>query len=130
VSLEQKNRRFPAKIVKVSEKVDLALLVSTEKFPRLAPSAEPAKPGQPVVVVGAPLGLQDTVTSGVVSALRDTAQGAVLQFDAPVNPGNSGGPVVNAQNQVVGVVNAKAREAEGISLGIPVAVACQTFSLC
>jgi putative serine protease PepD len=130
VELEQQNRRFPGQIVKVDEKADLALLLSTEKFPRLVPGPEPAKPGQPVVVVGSPLGLEDSVTSGVVSALRNTAEGQVLQFDAPVNPGNSGGPVVNAQGQVVGVVNAKLDKAEGISLGIPVAVVCQTFELC
>ena len=54
----------------------------------------------------------------------------MLQFDAPVNPGNSGGPVVNAQGQVVGVVNAKLDNAEGISLGIPVAVVCQSLGIC
>jgi putative serine protease PepD len=130
VALEQKNRRFTAQIVKVDERVDLALLVSTEKFPRLQPAPEPARAGQSVVVVGAPLGLNDTVTSGVVSALRDTPRGQVLQFDASVNPGNSGGPIVNAQRQVVGVVNAKLDKAEGISLGIPVGVVCQTLGLC
>lgn len=130
VALEQKNRRFNATIVKIDSKVDLALLSVTDTFPRLQPSPEPAKPGQPVVVIGAPLGLEDSVTSGVVSSLRATAQGEVLQFDAAINPGNSGGPVVNAQRQVVGVVNAKIQDAEGISLGIPVAVVCQTFGLC
>jgi S1-C subfamily serine protease len=130
VTLEQQNRRFSGQIVKVDEGADLALLTTTEKFPPLAPAPEPAKPGQPVVVVGSPLGLEDSVTSGVVSALRSTASGPVLQFDAPVNQGNSGGPVVNAQGQVVGVVNAKIGNAEGISLGIPVAVLCEKFGLC
>jgi putative serine protease PepD len=130
VGLEQQNRRFTAKVVKVDPQADLALLQVAEKFPRLQPSPEPARPGQPVVVVGAPLGLGDSVTSGVVSALRETQRGQVLQFDAPVNRGNSGGPVVNAQKQVVGIVNAKLENAEGISLGIPVAVACQALSIC
>jgi S1-C subfamily serine protease len=130
VTLEQQNRRFTAQIVKVDEGADLALLMSTEKFPPLQGAGEPAKPGLPVVVVGSPLGLEDSVTSGVVSALRTTAAGPVLQFDAPVNPGNSGGPVVNAQGQVVGVVNAKLNNAEGISLGIPVAVVCESLGIC
>jgi S1-C subfamily serine protease len=130
ITLEQQNRRFTGQIVKVDVAADLALLQSTDKFPRLASATDPAKPGQPVVVVGSPLGLEDSVTSGVVSALRNIGGQSVLQFDAPVNPGNSGGPIVNAQGQVVGVVNAKLNNAEGISLGIPVAVACQTFSLC
>jgi putative serine protease PepD len=131
VDIEQQNKRFTVRIVKIDEKADLALLVASQKFPRLPPAAEPAKPGQPIVVVGAPLGLDDSVTSGVVSALRGMPNGTtVLQFDAAINPGNSGGPVVNAQKQVVGVVNAKARGAEGISLGIPVGVVCQAFVIC
>jgi S1-C subfamily serine protease len=130
IALEQRNRRFTAEVVKVDPGADLALLVAGDKFPKLQPAPEAAKPGQGIVVVGAPLGLDDSVTSGVVSALRTVGGRPVLQFDAPINPGNSGGPVVNAQMQVVGVVNAKLNNAEGISLGIPVAVACQTFSLC
>jgi S1-C subfamily serine protease len=130
VVLEQQNRRFTAQVVKVDVGADLALLGSTERFPRLQASQEAAKPGQPVVVVGSPQGLDDSVTSGVVSALRSSSRGAVLQFDAAVNPGNSGGPVVNAQKQVVGVVNAKIDNAEGLSLGIPVAVVCEAFGLC
>jgi S1-C subfamily serine protease len=130
IALEQQNRRFTAQVVRVDPGADLALLVAGDRFPRLQPAGEAAKPGQGIVVVGAPLGLDDSVTSGVVSALRTIGGRPVLQFDAAVNPGNSGGPVVNAQMQVVGVVNAKRDNAEGISLGIPVAVVCETFGLC
>jgi putative serine protease PepD len=130
VDLEQKNRRFKGTIVKVDEKADLAMIQTTEAFTRLAAAPEPAKPGQPVVVVGSPLGLEDSVTSGVISAQRTINGVTVLQFDAPVNPGNSGGPIVNAQGQLVGVVNAKLVNAEGISLGIPVAVVCQSLGIC
>jgi putative serine protease PepD len=130
VTLEQQNRRFTGQIVKVDEGVDLALLLVADKFPALEPAPEPAKPGLPLVVVGSPLGLEDTVTSGVVSALRSTAAGQLIQFDAPVNPGNSGGPAVNAQGQVVGVVTLKLNNAEGISLAIPVQVVCETLEVC
>jgi S1-C subfamily serine protease len=130
VAIEQENRRFTGQITKADQRADLAIIHSTEQFPRLTSAPDPAKPGQPVVVVGSPLGLENSVTSGVISALRTTSQGQVLQFDAPVNPGNSGGPIVNAQGQVVGVVNAKLTNAEGISLGIPVAVVCQTLGIC
>lgn len=130
VDLEQQNRRFKGQITKVDEDADLAVIQVTDAFPRLASAPEPAKPGQPVVVVGSPLGLEDSVTSGVISAQRTINGGPVLQFDAPVNPGNSGGPIVNAQGQVVGVVNAKLNNAEGISLGIPVAVVCQKLGIC
>jgi S1-C subfamily serine protease len=131
VALERDNKRYPAKIVKVGDGgKDIALLHTTEKFSRLQPAKAAAAPGQPVVVIGAPLGLEDTVTTGVVSALRNNADGPVLQFDAPINPGNSGGPVVNAQKQVVGIATAKASKAEGIGLAIPIAVACDTFAVC
>ncbi|MGB6457455.1 MAG: trypsin-like peptidase domain-containing protein [Streptosporangiaceae bacterium] len=71
--------------------------------------------GDPVIAIGSPLGLADTVTSGIVSALqRPVEPGAAgsaapeayfdaIQTDAPINPGNSGGPLVNAQGQVIGV---------------------------
>jgi putative serine protease PepD len=83
-----------------------------------------------VVVVGSPLGLEQSVASGVISALRDTADEPMVQFDAAINPGNSGGPVINAQRQVVGIATAKAQNAEGIGLAIPIAVACRSLGSC
>jgi putative serine protease PepD len=130
VSLERQSLKFSAKIVKVDQSKDLALLHSDEVFPRLTAGPTVPNVGQPVLAVGAPLGLEDSVTSGVISALRNTPDGQRLQFDAPINPGNSGGPVVNAQKEVVGVATAKAADAEGIGLAIPVLIVCQTFEIC
>jgi putative serine protease PepD len=130
VAVERDNKRYTAKIVKVGHGKDIALLHANESFPRLQPAPATATQGQPVVVIGAPLGLEETVTTGVVSALRETADGPVVQFDAPINPGNSGGPVVNAQKQVVGIATAKANAAEGIGLAIPIAVACGSLANC
>jgi putative serine protease PepD len=71
--------------------------------------------GDPVIAIGSPLGLADTVTSGIISALNRPVQPAAgngtspqvffdaIQTDAPINPGNSGGPLVNARGQVIGV---------------------------
>ena len=71
--------------------------------------------GDPVIAIGSPLGLADTVTSGIVSAVNRPVQPGVdngstpqvffdaIQTDAPINPGNSGGPLVNARGQVIGV---------------------------
>ncbi|XVU23998.1 S1C family serine protease [Actinoplanes sp. CA-054009] len=131
VSLERGSTRITATIVDVDKAKDLALLHADTKIAGLATAPATVKPGQQVVVVGAPLGLDDTVTTGVISAYRpDDPDGPTIQFDAPINPGNSGGPVVNATGQVVGLATAKAKDAEGIGLAIPVKTACATFTVC
>jgi putative serine protease PepD len=131
VSLERGSTRISATIVKVNKTRDLALLQAGQAINPLGSSAAQVKPGQQVVVVGAPLGLDDTVTSGVISAYRpNDPDGTTIQFDAAINPGNSGGPLVNSDDQVVGVATAKAKDAEGIGLAIPIKTACDTFSIC
>jgi len=131
VSLERGNTQIAATIVKVNKTKDLALLQAGQAITPLGAAGAQVKPGQQVVVVGAPLGLDDTVTSGVISAYRpDDPEGPTIQFDAAINPGNSGGPVVNANNQVVGLATAKAKDAEGIGLAIPIKTACDAFAVC
>jgi putative serine protease PepD len=130
VFLERGRDELSATIVKVSRSKDLALLRAAKKITGLAAAAETVKPGQQIVVVGAPLGLEDSVTTGVVSAYRQEDNGPTIQFDAPINPGNSGGPVVNSADEVVGLATAKARDAEGIGLAIPIRTACDAFRVC
>jgi hypothetical protein len=77
--------------------------------------------GEPVVVVGSPQGLGGTVTAGILSSVRDSGDGfKVLQTDAAVNPGNSGGPLVNSKGQAIGIVSFKLRSSEGLNFAIPV----------
>lgn len=131
VTLERGETKIKATIVKVSKGKDLALLHAEQEIAGLSTATSQVKPGQPVVVVGAPLGLDDTVTTGVISAWRPKdPDGPTIQFDAPINPGNSGGPVVNSANEVVGLATAKAKDAEGIGLAIPIKTACETFDVC
>ena len=131
VTLERGATKINATIVKVNKGKDLALLHANQAIAGLPAATGTVKPGQQVVVVGAPLGLDDTVTTGVISAYRpNDPDGPTIQFDAPINPGNSGGPVVNASNQVVGLATAKAKDAEGIGLAIPVKTACDAFAVC
>ncbi|WP_231956779.1 MULTISPECIES: S1C family serine protease [unclassified Actinoplanes] len=131
VQLEQGSTRISATIVKVSETKDLALLVAKKTIKPIKVATTKVKAGQQIVVLGNPLGLDDTVTTGVISAFRENdADGPTIQFDAPINPGNSGGPVVNANRQVVALATAKARDAEGIGLGIPIATVCALFDVC
>ncbi|HKT05511.1 MAG TPA: trypsin-like peptidase domain-containing protein, partial [Rugosimonospora sp.] len=134
VALRHDNQRFPARIVRVDQARDLALLHATQTFPRLAAAGQQVASGAPIIVVGAPLGLAQSVSSGIVSAVRSDVPGEAgktyIQFSAPINPGNSGGPVVDAQKQVVGIATAKATNAEGIGLAIPIHVACDSFPVC
>ncbi|SCF39104.1 S1C family serine protease [Micromonospora mirobrigensis] len=132
VFLERTGQRFPAAIVKVDKEHDVAHLRTTAKFTGLTTAPSPVRSGQQIIVVGAPLGLEDSVTTGVVSAFRkdESGSGQVIQFDAPINPGNSGGPVINGSKQVVGIATAKARNAEGIGLAVPIRTACAGFRIC
>jgi putative serine protease PepD len=132
VYLERTGQRFPATIVEVDKERDVAQLTAEARFTGLVAASQPAKSGQQIVVVGAPLGLEDSVTTGVVSAQRTLPDlaGPVIQFDAPINPGNSGGPVVNGAKQVVGIATAKQRDAEGIGIAVPIKTACDAFPIC
>ncbi|WP_432987169.1 trypsin-like peptidase domain-containing protein [Dactylosporangium sp. CA-233914] len=131
VSLERTDQRFPGKIVEVHPDKDLAVLHTDEEFTKLLPASAVPKVGEPVLVIGSPMGLEDTVTTGVVSAFRTLNGESLMQFDAAINPGNSGGPVFNAKKEVVGVATLKAQQAEGIGLAIPISVVCETVpSVC
>jgi hypothetical protein len=86
---------------------DLALLAVgmpwSESFPLAVTSTLPDV-GEHVIVVGNPFGLEQTVSDGIVSAIRDSAErGRVLQITAPISPGSSGSPVVNLRGEVIGV---------------------------
>ncbi|MDG4785630.1 serine protease [Micromonospora sp. WMMD1102] len=132
VKLERDGKRYTAQIADVDQSQDIALLRVDTALTGLPAAAEEPDPGENVLVVGTPLGLSQTVTTGVVSAVRERPDGpgSMIQFDAPVNPGNSGGPVVNTRREVVGIADAKARDAEGIGLAVPIRAACATFNVC
>jgi len=77
--------------------------------------------GEPLVVLGSPRGLQGSVTKGVLSSVRDSGEGfKILQTDAAVNRGNSGGPLLNSRGQAVGVVSFKLRAAENLNFAVPI----------
>ena len=77
--------------------------------------------GDPVFVIGNPLGLERTVTKGVLSQTARNFRGQLyLQVDAPVNPGNSGGPLFNDRGQVSGVINMQIPIMQGLNFAIPI----------
>jgi putative serine protease PepD len=128
----------PATITGRDPETDLAVLkVQTSRQLKVISlgSSSSVKVGQPVVAIGAPLGLSGTVTSGIVSALDRTVQVpgennrsallvSAVQTDASINPGNSGGALVNCEGQLVGVPTAGATvpNSGGGSIGLGFAI--------
>lgn len=78
--------------------------------------------GEPVVLLGNPEGLQGSITAGIISAVRDSPDGAfkVIQTDAAASPGNSGGPLLNSSGQVIGILDYKMEGAENLNFAIPI----------
>jgi hypothetical protein len=81
-----------------------------------------ARAGQEVIALGSPLGLQNTVTRGIVSAVRVVGGLTLVQTDAAINPGNSGGPLLDRAGQVIGIttLGVKASDAQGLSFAIAI----------
>lgn len=119
-------RKLEGKVVGQDPSTDLALVkVEAKGLPTL-PLTDPAtlRVGERVIAIGSPLGLQHTVTAGILSAVNRDVQVnprvGFLQTDAPINPGNSGGPLLNLKGEVIGVNTAVARDGQGIGFAIPV----------
>lgn len=111
------------KVKAFDKRRDLAILrISGFGLP-VAPlgNSNDVKQGEPVLLVGAGSGLQGSVSSGIVSAVRDLPDGfRVIQTDAAANPGNSGGPLCNSRSEVIGILGFKVKGSEGQSFAIPI----------
>jgi serine protease Do len=134
-ALSGRTRIIAARLVGISSEMDLALLKIDAKLPAL-PLATYTKvrQGEIVFAFGSPGGLRNTITRGIVSAVaRQTDPDSPLiyvQTDAAVNPGNSGGPLVNARGEVVGVntfILSQSGGSEGLNFAIPCATARTVF---
>ncbi len=128
--------QLPAKVISYDRTLDIALVkveITPEYvFPvfsgvqngniRAADSAESPTSGTRIFALGSPIGLQNSISSGIISAVerRLLPIGEVLQIDVPVNPGNSGGPLINEHGALIGVVFAGLSDFQGINFAIPI----------
>jgi len=123
---------YPAEVLGLDPYAELAVLSvdapENEYVPLEIASSSNLRVGDPVMVVGTPYGLAGSMSTGFVSALGRTltaeATGGyvianVIQTTAPLNPGNSGGPVLNYQGQVVGIATAIVEDSQGLGFAIP-----------
>jgi serine protease Do len=121
-------RQFPASIKGYDEATDIALLEIVPGGAQLPVAdlgdSDTLRVGEWVIAIGNPLGLDHTVTLGIVSAKGRTGFGGqfddFLQTDAAINPGNSGGPLLNAQGKIVGINTLVLERTQGLSFSIPI----------
>ncbi len=127
-------RGFTGKVLGSDPLTDIAVVRVVAQGLPVAPLGDSSRvrPGEWAIAIGNPLGLDNTVTAGIISAIQRTnaiGEGQrvpYIQTDAAVNPGNSGGPLINARGQVIGV-NTAIRQAPGagLSFAIPINLARQ-----
>ncbi|MDB6040706.1 MAG: Peptidase and chymotrypsin/Hap [Verrucomicrobiales bacterium] len=116
------------RIIAMNKYADLALLKIEDKdAPKFARvvlgDSETLDVGERVFAIGSPLGLERTVTEGIISTKSREMQGDLyLQTTAQINPGNSGGPLFNLRGEVIGVTNMKITFGEGLGFAIPIEI--------
>ncbi|AXK72306.1 DegQ family serine endoprotease [Lysobacter sp. TY2-98] len=126
-------REFKAKLVGSDEQSDVALLkIEGKGLPALRTATDAPKPGQWVVAIGSPFGLDHSVTAGIVSAVGRSNPVAnqqyvpFIQTDVAINRGNSGGPLLNTRGEVVGInsqIFSSSGGYQGVSFAIPMDLA-------
>ncbi len=127
VQLDSAGKAYTARVASISTGADLAVLQvynpnPTQPVLRLGASST-ARVGQEVIAIGSALGvLSNTVTRGIVSAVRRTGAVTLIQTDAAINPGNSGGPLVDRTGQVIGVNSLAVASRIGQGLAFAVAI--------
>jgi serine protease Do len=127
-------REFTAKVIGADKRTDIALIkIDSRNLPALDLSAPPAvKRGEWVIAIGSPFGFENSVSAGIVSGVHRALPGGqmtpFIQTDVAVNPGNSGGPLLNSAGQVVGVnsqIYSRSGGYMGLSFAIPADVAAR-----
>ena len=129
VVLSERRKEYPARIVGADRVTDTALIrIEPDHLLTVLPlgNSDRLRIGEMVLAIGNPLGLRHSVTSGIVSATERISPGLneklldFIQTDSAINPGSSGGPLVNLHGEVVGINTAVVSEAHSIGFAIPI----------
>jgi putative serine protease PepD len=122
----------PGSVMLVDPADDVAVVATRAAIPLLPVAGERAPLGEPVMAVGSPLGLDGTVTTGVVSSYRSIDGADFLQFSAAISPGSSGGPLLDGRGEVIGMSTEKlaGQAIEGLSFAVPVQTICTATAAC
>lgn len=107
-------------LIDKDEKRDLAL-IRVKTFGRQEASVNPNEPqvGSKAYIIGAPLGLEFSITEGLVSQIQEISGTRQYQFSSPASPGNSGGPLLNDKGEVIGIVSWQVRDGQNLNFAIP-----------
>ena len=120
----QDGTTIPARVDATAPDLDIAILRIANADPAQATlpmaSGSRARAGQEVIALGTPLGLQNTVTRGIVSAVRLLGAVTLVQTDAAINPGNSGGPLLSRTGDVIGITTMGVQSAQGLSFAVAI----------
>jgi len=131
----QDGRILAGKVLGKDPVTDVAVIqVQADNLPTvIIGDSDKVRQGQWAIAIGNPLGLQETVTVGVISGIERSSSAigvpdkrvGFIQTDAAINPGNSGGPLLNAKGEVIGINTAIIKEAQGLGFAIPINTAQQ-----
>jgi serine protease Do len=135
VTVTLKNgRSYTGRVIGQDRSTDVAVVqIPANNLPVVSlGNSDQLKPGEWAIAIGNPLGLDNTVTVGIISATDRTTRAfsrnrevGFIQTDAAINPGNSGGPLLNQRGQVIGVNTAIIQGAQGLGFAIPINLAQQ-----
>jgi serine protease Do len=115
--------RIPARVIGYDRTFDIALLKAEIDAPYVFSFADVRglEPGSRIIAIGSPGGLENTITSGIISAVgrRFLQMGDAIQVDVPINPGSSGGPLLDESGNLIALVFAGIEQFEGVNFAIP-----------
>ena len=124
---------LPALVISYDEDYDVAIIkvIGNGFKPLFLKDTDEVSVGEEVIAIGTPkeIDLGQSVSKGIISGMREREGKRYIQTDASVNPGNSGGPLLNLKGEVLGIVSRKRIESEGIGYAIPINVAIEKLHI-